>query len=128
MDLTEKNQDLVEAYIQAFPPPVQERLQAVRKVIRATAPEAVESISYRMPAYTDQGPLVYFAGYGQHIGFYPTESGIAAFQAELSVYKNAKGSVQFPLDQPLPLDLIARITAFRVAENRQKAEARRKKR
>lgn len=109
-------------YIAGFPLPVQRLLQQMRDTILKTAPGAEEIIAYQMPAYRLNGPLVYFAGYKAHIGFYPTGSGIAAFQEELSAYKSAKGSVQFPVDQPLPLALIARIVRFRVKENKRRAE------
>lgn len=110
----------VEAYISAFPPEVQEKLQQLRGIIRQTAPNATEGISYGMPAYKLNGPLVYFAGYKGHIGFYATPTGHEAFQEELSRYKQGKGSVQFPLNEELPLDLIKRIVAFRVKENLEK--------
>lgn len=114
----------VDAYIAAFPEEVQVKLQALREAVRAAAPEAEERISYRMPTFTLHGNLVHFAAFARHIGFYPAPRGIAAFQQELSRYKGAKGSVQFPLDEPLPLELISRIVAFRVAENREKAAAK----
>jgi uncharacterized protein YdhG (YjbR/CyaY superfamily) len=96
-------------------------------VIHAAAPEATEKISYQMPTFFLHGNLVHFAAFKHHIGFYPVPSGIEAFAAELAPYKRSKGAVQFPLDQPLPHDLITRIVDFRVAENRQKAEAKKKK-
>jgi uncharacterized protein YdhG (YjbR/CyaY superfamily) len=109
----------VEDYILSFPTEVQERLQLVRKIIKENAHEAMESISYGMPAYKlNNKPLMYFAGYSKHIGFYETPTGHEQFKNELSVYKQGKGSVQFPLDQPLPVDLITRIVQFRVQENR----------
>lgn len=105
----------VDAYLAAFPSDTQKRLEQVRALIRKEAPEAIEMISYGMPAYKLRGkPLVYFAGYKSHIGFYATPTGHEAFVKELSVFKQGKGSVQFPLDQPLPLDLIAKIVQFRV--------------
>jgi uncharacterized protein YdhG (YjbR/CyaY superfamily) len=105
----------VDTYIQQFPTPLQERLQQVREVITQTAPEANELISYGMPAYKLHGkPLVYFAGYKNHIGLYATPNGHAAFQKEFSKYKQGKGSVQFPLLEPLPLDLIQQVVAFRI--------------
>ena len=104
-------------YIRSFPPATRKILQEMRKTVKAAAPNANEGIGYQMPAYKYMGVLVYFAGYKNHIGFYPTSSGIEAFKKELSVYKGAKGSVQFPLDQPLPLGLIARIVKYRVKEN-----------
>lgn len=110
----------VDEYIATFPAGTQKLLEQVRMTIKKAAPEAAESISYNMPAYKLNGPLVYFAGYQNHIGFYATPTGHSAFKEELSVYKEGKGSVQFPLDQPMPLDLIKRLVAFRVEENLRK--------
>ncbi|MCC7244664.1 MAG: DUF1801 domain-containing protein [Saprospiraceae bacterium] len=111
----------VEAYIASFPDHIQERLNRMRSLIREHAPEAVESIAYGMPAYKiNKKPLVYFAGYAGHIGFYATPTGHAAFAEALSAYKQGKGSVQFPLDQPLPEALIADIVKFRVSESKAK--------
>lgn len=111
----------VDEYIQEFENETQERLIAVRKLVQETAPEAVESISYGMPAYKVNGlPLVYFGGYKSHIGFYATPTGHKAFEKELSKYKQGKGSVQFPLDEPLPKKLIQEIVLFRLAENQNK--------
>jgi len=108
----------VDQYIAQFPHEIQIQLQQVRETILQTAPDAVESISYAMPAYKLNGkPLVYFAGYKNHIGFYATPTGHEAFKEELSKYKQGKGSVQFPVDEPMPLDLIRRIVAFRVENN-----------
>ena len=107
----------VDEYIAGFPEGVQEILEKIRTTIKMAAPEAEESISYGMPAYKLNGPLAYFAGYKNHIGFYATPSGHAEFSEELSKYKQGKGSVQFPLDEPIPLELIARIVKFRVEEN-----------
>ncbi len=108
----------VDAYIAQFPAEVQQKLLQLRELIQSTAPEAEEGISYGMPAYKlNKKPLVYFAGYDQHIGFYATPSGHEAFQKELAGYKQGKGSVQFPLSEPLPLELIQRIITFRVQEN-----------
>ena len=105
----------VETYIAGFPEEVQAILEEVRQAIKATAPEAVEGIAYGMPAYKLNGrPLVYFAGYKNHIGFYATPSGHEAFAEALSHYKQGKGSVQFPINEPMPLDLIRQIVAFRV--------------
>jgi uncharacterized protein YdhG (YjbR/CyaY superfamily) len=106
----------VDEYIAQFPPAVQQILESVRAVIKETAPHAVEKISYRMPAYYQGVNLVYFAGFKNHIGFYPTASGIEAFKNELSTYKWSKGAIQFPLSKPIPYDLIRRITLFRLAE------------
>jgi uncharacterized protein YdhG (YjbR/CyaY superfamily) len=114
--------DPVTEYISAFPAGVQQRLAQIRAIIREAAPEAEESMAYGMPAYKTQGlPLVYFAGYEKHIGFYATPTGHAQFASELAGYRQGKGSVQFPLDQPMPYDLIRRIVAFRAGENRLKA-------
>jgi uncharacterized protein YdhG (YjbR/CyaY superfamily) len=107
----------IDEYIERFPQEVQELLIQLRNTIRQAAPECVEKISYAMPAFAQNGNLVYFAAYKQHIGFYPTASAIAAFKNELSIYKNAKGSVQFPINQPLPLKLITDMVVFRVNEN-----------
>lgn len=108
----------IDAYIAAFPPETQQVLEALRALIRAAAPAATETISYTIPTFDLNGRhLVHFAGYGRHIGFYPGSSGIAAFTEELKPYKSAKGSVQFPLGQPLPADLVRRIVEFRLAEN-----------
>lgn len=107
----------VTAYIKSCPKQSQPALREIRKIIRETAPQAEELISYKMPAYKLDGkPLVYFAGYEKHIGFYATPTGHEAFAKELAGYKQGKGSVQFPLDQPMPLDLIRRIVEFRVEQ------------
>jgi uncharacterized protein YdhG (YjbR/CyaY superfamily) len=111
----------IDDYIAGFPADVQAILEKIRATIREAAPDATEAISYQMPTFKLEGNLVHFAAYKKHIGFYPTPSGIEAFKAELSQYKGAKGSVQFPLDQPIPYDLIRRITEFRVKENVAKA-------
>lgn len=108
----------VDIYIDAFPDKVKKRLKEMRKIIHSAAPAAIETISYKMPAYKLNGkPLVYFSGYENHIGLYATPTGHAKFKKELSVYKQGKGSVQFPLDEPIPFDLIKRIVEFRVTEN-----------
>ncbi|MCX6214710.1 DUF1801 domain-containing protein [Spirosoma sp.] len=107
----------IDAYIAGFPENVQELLQQVRATVRSAAPNAEEAISYGMPTLKLNGNLVHFAAFKNHIGFYPAPQGLDAFKEELAGYKGAKGSVQFPLDQPLPLDLIARITKYRVEQN-----------
>jgi uncharacterized protein YdhG (YjbR/CyaY superfamily) len=107
----------IDEYIAGFPYDTQKFLEQLRTTITKAAPEAEEVISYKIPAYKFHGMLVYFAGYNNHIGFYPTPSGIEKFKDELSFFKNAKGSVQFPLDKPLPVDLITKIVVFRVQEN-----------
>ena len=111
----------VDTYISSFPDDVRKVLNEMRQLIKSTAPEALEEISYGMPAYKYNGPLVYFAGYKNHIGLYATPSGHSAFERELSIYKQGKGSVQFPLKEPLPWDLIKRIVEFRLQENLSKS-------
>lgn len=108
----------VDEYIGAFPETTQPLLKKLREIIKSKAPDASESIAYGMPAYKTKGkPLVYFAGYENHIGFYATPTGHAAFAKDLSRYKQGKGSVQFPLSEPLPFELIARMVEYRVKEN-----------
>lgn len=119
--------ETVDQYIEGFPKETQQLLQQVRKTIMKAAPKAEEVISYRMPAYNYHGKVVYFAGYKKHIGLYPMASGIEHFKEEIKDYKNAKGSVQFPLDQAMPLKLIAKIVAFRVKENELQAYTKKKK-
>lgn len=114
---TGKNFTSIDEYIHVFPLEVQKKLKELRDVIKAAAPEAEEKISYQMPTFYLNGNLVHFAAYKNHIGFYPSPSGIEAFQLELSVYKGAKGSVQFPIEKPLPYELIRKIVRFRVEEN-----------
>lgn len=108
--------DTIDAYIAGFPSDVQAILQQVRMTIRKAAPNAQEGIRYRMPTFLLNGNLVHFAAFRNHIGFYPTPSGISAFTRELSPYESARGSVRFPIDRPMPLSLIARIVRFRVRE------------
>ena len=115
----------IDEYIAGFPEDVQDKLNKMRATIRQAAPEAQEKISYQMPTFTLEGNLVHFAAFKNHIGFYPTPSGIERFKEPLSVYKGAKGSVQFPLDQPIPYELVSKIVAFRVQENLAKAAAKR---
>lgn len=99
-------------------------LQQLRETIRKAAPQAEECISYNMPAYKQQGALVYFAGYKGHIGFYPVSSAVREFEKELSEYEGSKGTVRFPLDRPLPLKLITRMVKYRIQENKALAEAK----
>ncbi|NJD09845.1 MAG: hypothetical protein FIB01_05165 [Gemmatimonadetes bacterium] len=107
----------IDAYVSAFPPAVRDALEQMRALIRASAPGATETISYAIPTFDLKGKhLVHFAAFKNHIGFYPTASAIAAFEDELRLYHSAKGSVQFPLSQPLPADLIRRMVEFRVKE------------
>jgi uncharacterized protein YdhG (YjbR/CyaY superfamily) len=110
----------IDRYIEAQPDHVRARLTELRETIRKAAPEATEKISYRVPTFVHHGNLVHFAAFKNHVGFYPTPSGIEAFRDELRRYVHAKGSVQFPLDEPIPLDLVARIVRFRVRENAEK--------
>ncbi|WP_037292143.1 iron chaperone [Saccharibacillus sacchari] len=117
----------VNAYIADFSEEVQRRLSELRRIIREEVPEAGEKISYGMPTFTLHGNLVHFGGFKGHIGFYPTPSGIDAFAKELAVYKNAKGSVQFPFDQPLPEELIRRMVRLRVEESLAAAELKKNK-
>lgn len=111
----------IDEYIATFPKGTQKILQEVRATIKAAAPDAVEKISYQMPTFFLKGNLVHFAAWKNHIGFYPAPSGTKEFERELSAYDSAKGSVRFPIDQLMPLKLIARIVKFRVAENLKKA-------
>lgn len=124
---TKINYKSIDEYILMFPPGIQEILKTLRSVIKESAPDAEEKISYQMPTFALHGNLVHFAAHKNHIGFYPTPSGIEAFKHELSKYKGAKGSVQFPLDKPMPYELISKIVRFRVAENIKQAEEKLKK-
>jgi uncharacterized protein YdhG (YjbR/CyaY superfamily) len=114
----------IDEYITRYPSDVQAILGKIRTTIRVAAPEAVETINYQIPTFTLNGNLVHFAAYKNHIGFYPTPSGIEKFKNELDVYEGAKGSVKFPLDRPIPYDLIDRIVRFRVNENLGRAKAK----
>lgn len=109
--------NLIDDYILQFPKEIQRKLQELRQVIKESAPEAEERISYKMPTYYLRGNLVHFAAYSRHIGFYPAPSGIEAFKDQLEGYKTSKGAIQFPLDEDLPLGLIRKIVKFRVEEN-----------
>ena len=119
--------DSIDGYIAGFPEPVQEALKKLRQVIKEAAPEAGETIKYRMPTFTYHGNLVHFAAYAHHIGFYPAPEGIEQFAVELAPYPQSKGAIRFPIDKPLPYDLIYRITQFRVQQNAAQAAAKRKK-
>jgi uncharacterized protein YdhG (YjbR/CyaY superfamily) len=110
----------IDSYIASFPEETQKLLQQLRITISTAAPEATETINYGMPTFTLNGNLVHFAAFKNHIGFYPTPSGIEAFKKELSLYDGAKGSVQLPLSRPIPFDLITRIVKFRVKEKMEK--------
>lgn len=114
------SQHTISGYIEAFSPAVQEKLQQLRQTIAQAAPHATEAIKYAMPTFVFHGNLVHFAAYVSHIGFYPTPSAIVAFSSELKKYATSKGAVQFPIDEPLPLELISAIVRFRVTEVEQK--------
>ena len=119
----------IDDYIVGFPKEVQEILEKIRLTIRKAAPDAEETINYGIPTFTLKGNLVHFAAFKNHIGFYPTPTGVEKFKDELSVYEGAKGSVKFPLDKPMPLGLISKIVKFRVKENLERAATKgRKKR
>ncbi len=107
----------INEYIAGFPPATQKILEQIRATIRQAAPDATETISYAIPTFSQNGHLVYFAAFKNHIGFYATPTGHEAFEKELSIYKQGKGSVQFPINEPMPLDLIRKIVEFRVAQN-----------
>lgn len=110
----------IDEYISLFPGKIHEALKKIRKVIKKAAPEAQEAISYQMPVFRLEGNLVYFAAFKDHIGFFPTSSGISAFKKELTDYETSKGTIRFPLGKPIPFDLISKIVKFRVKENLQK--------
>lgn len=120
MDTIAAKPNTIDDYISAFPKDVQGILQQVRMTIKKAAPEAKEAISYAIPTFKLNGNLVHFAAFKNHIGFYPTPMGVEEFKEELSVYKEGKGSVQFPLDKPMPFDLISRMVKFRIAKNLEK--------
>lgn len=119
--------ETVDEYIAGFPPNVRQKLEQIRSAVRALVPEAEETIKYRVPTFVLHENLVHFAAFANHIGFYPAPSGIAKFRNELSAYKTAKGSVQFPIDKPLPLDLVSKIVKFRAEEVRAKLAAKKRK-
>jgi len=121
MQSNTKAPETIDEYIAGFPADIQVILQKIRKTIKDAAPDAQEAISYQMPTFKFHGNLVHFAAFKNHIGFYPVPSGIEKFKAELSVYKQGKGSVQLPLDQPIPYDLISRVVKYRVEENLNKS-------
>jgi uncharacterized protein YdhG (YjbR/CyaY superfamily) len=117
----------IDDYIATFPEDIQKILQVIRATIQAAAPDATEKISYQMPTFDLKGNLVHFAAFKNHIGFYPTPSGTEAFKDELAKYASGKGSIQFPIDEPMPLELIGKIVKLRVAENLKKAAEKSKK-
>ena len=122
-----KNIATIDEYIAEFPKDVQKLLQQVRTTIKKAAPKAEEKIGYGIPTFTLNGNLVHFGGYKNHIGFYPAPAGLQAFEKELAPYLTGKGTAQFPIDKPLPLGLITQIVKFRVKQNLEKAETKRKK-
>jgi uncharacterized protein YdhG (YjbR/CyaY superfamily) len=122
--ITKKQFKTIDEYIKTFPEDVQRILEKMRQTIAEAAPGAIETISYQMPTFKLNGNLVHFAAYKNHIGFYPAPSGIEAFKKELSLYKGAKGSVQFPIDKQVPYDLVKKIVIFRVKENQKKRRER----
>lgn len=122
----ETAKNTINDYISSFPSEIQELLEEIRLTIKKAAPEATEKISYAMPTFYLHGNLVHFAAYKNHIGFYPAPSGLKAFPTEISNYKNSKGAVQFPLDKPIPFDLITKIVKYRVNENLERATLKKK--
>lgn len=117
----------INEYIAGFPEEVQVILKQVRNTIKEAAPEAEECISWGMPTFKQNGNVVHFAGHKHHVGFYPGDSGVAVFKSELSDYKTSKGAVQFPFNKPMPFELIAKITKYRVKENQEIAAAKKQK-
>lgn len=126
MDSSKPAPTTIDEYIAGFPAEIQEKLRAMRATIHAAAPEATEKISYAMPTFYLQGNLVHFAAFKKHIGFFPAPSGIEQFTQALERYQTSKGTIQFPLSEPLPLDLVTKITEFRVQENLARAKAKKK--
>ena len=127
MDNSKKTPKTIDEYIADYPAQVQAILQRLRDLIHEIAPEATEKISYGIPTFVLGQNLVHFAAYPHHIGFYPSSSGIAHFEEELKDYETSKGTVRFPLDKPIPYDLVRRITEFRAAENRARTKAKNSK-
>lgn len=121
MDDHKKTPTNTDEYIELCRPEIRDTLREIRRVIRETAPDATERISYRMPAFEQNGPLVYFAAFANHIGFYPLPDSIETFADALAPYKTSTGAVQFPIGKEIPYDLIRRITAYRLAKNLEKA-------
>ena len=118
----QENHTTIDAYIAEADPAVREKLTLLRETIHSEAPDATEKFSYGMPTFFLNGNLVHFAVFKNHIGFFPGASGVAAFLDELGAYNTSKGTIQFPLDQPIPVDLVRRVVRFRLAENRTKAK------
>lgn len=127
MKKTTKSPITLDEFIAAYPPEVRAILEKIRGIIRQVAPQAQEAIKYGIPTFVLEGNLVHFSAYKTHIGFYPDPRGIQAFEKELAPYRAGKGTIQFPLDQPIPYDLIRRVVIHRVNENLAVAEARKKK-
>jgi uncharacterized protein YdhG (YjbR/CyaY superfamily) len=115
---TKNNFNTIDEYIKTFPKDIQKILETVRQTIKKAAPEAEEAISYQMPTFKLNGNLVHFAAFKNHIGFYPTPSGTKTFKKEISNYRSGKGSIQFPIDKPMPLTLIKKIVEYRAKESR----------
>jgi uncharacterized protein YdhG (YjbR/CyaY superfamily) len=107
----------IDEYIKTFPKEIQKILETIRQTIKITAPDAEEAISYQIPTFKLNGNLVHFAAFKNHIGFYPTPSGTEIFKKEISVYRSGKGSIQFPIDKPMPLSLIKKIVKYRIKDN-----------
>jgi uncharacterized protein YdhG (YjbR/CyaY superfamily) len=127
MDSSKRSPQTIDEYMADYPADAQAVMQRMRDLVHEIAPEATEKISYGIPTFVLDQNLVHFAAYEHHIGFYPTSSGIAHFAEELKDYETSKGTVRFPLDKPIPYDLVRRITEFRVAENRARAQAKKSK-
>jgi uncharacterized protein YdhG (YjbR/CyaY superfamily) len=127
MDNSRPTPKNIDEYIAGYSADIQQILQKIRALIHETAPEAQETISYQVPTFTLKGNLVHFAAFKSHISFFPASSGVEKFKNELEGYKTSKGTIQFPLGQPIPYDLIRRIVLFRVQENLTRAEAKAKK-
>lgn len=121
-----KSAETIDEYISEFPKETQKILERIRKTVRKAAPNAVEAIKYNIPTFVLNGNLVHFGAFKNHVGFYPAPTGIKEFEKELSIYKQGKGSAQFPLDQPMPLNLITKIVEFRVKQNLEKASKKKK--
>ena len=117
-----KAPESIDEYIGTFPKDIRSKLESIRKAVKEEAPDAKEVISYGMPAFKLNRVLVYFAAQQKHIGFYPTASGISAFEEELSQFKHSKGAVQFPIDEPVPLELVRKVVRFRVKEDMAKTK------
>jgi len=127
MDSSKKTPQTIDEYMADFPAQTQAIMQRLRDLVHEIAPEATERISYGIPTFVLGENLVHFAAYKHHIGFYPTPSGVAHFEEELKDYEISKGTVRFPLDKPIPYDLVRRIVEFRAAENRARAQAKQSK-